>query len=152
MSLELGFSSVGSGVGGGVQSSLEPLSPSRQGNPAAQPTIPSLRAMCAPPGPPFTTPPGFRLTAQLPLDEPESPRSGLELGFRAVGTGAQHSQSFYLPPARERQPGTQLPLLSGSVLSMHTACLCTLGFYSSSAPPGFLLASRCRISSRSTFL
>nr|KAF6382521.1 hypothetical protein mPipKuh1_008883 [Pipistrellus kuhlii] len=97
----LGFSSVGSGVGGGVQSRLEPLFPSRQGNPAAQPTVPS--------GPPFTAPPGFHLTVQLPLFEPGSPGSGLKLGFRAVGTGAQQSWRFYLLPARERQPGTQPP-------------------------------------------
>nr|KAF6374335.1 hypothetical protein mPipKuh1_009554 [Pipistrellus kuhlii] len=109
MSPVLGFSSVGSGVGGGVQSSLEPLSPSHQGSPGAQPTVPSLCSMCKPPGPPFATPPGFCLTAQLPLCEPGSPASGLELGFRAVGTGAQHSRSFYLLPARERQPGTQPP-------------------------------------------
>nr|KAF6269179.1 hypothetical protein mPipKuh1_008118 [Pipistrellus kuhlii] len=109
MSPELGFSSVGSGVGGGIQSSLEPQSPSHQGNPAAQPAVPSLCSMCAPPGPPFTTPLGFCLIAQLPLYEPGSPGSSLELGFRAVGTGAQHSWSFYLLPARERQPGTQPP-------------------------------------------
>nr|KAF6343100.1 hypothetical protein mPipKuh1_010807 [Pipistrellus kuhlii] len=36
-------------------------SPSRQGNPAAQPTVPSLRAVCTPPGPPFAAPLGFAL-------------------------------------------------------------------------------------------
>nr|KAF6313937.1 hypothetical protein mPipKuh1_008790 [Pipistrellus kuhlii] len=152
MSPELGFSSVGSGVGGGVQSSLEPLSPSRQGNPSAQPTVPSLCEMCTPPGPPFATPPGFCLTAQLPMDEPGSPGSGLELGFRAFGTGAQHSQSFYLLSARECQPGSQPPS-SPAPSSPQAAYLRTLGFYSSSALlSGFFLASHCRISSQSTFL
>nr|KAF6338249.1 hypothetical protein mPipKuh1_007971 [Pipistrellus kuhlii] len=130
MSPVLGFSSVGSGVGGGVQSSVDPPSPSLQGNPAAQSTVPSLRAMCALPGPPFTAPPGFHLTAQLPLFEPGSPGSGLELGFRAVRTGAQHSQSFYLLPAREHQPGTQPPSFPAPS-SLRAMCLHTLGFYSS---------------------
>nr|KAF6343097.1 hypothetical protein mPipKuh1_010804 [Pipistrellus kuhlii] len=149
MSPVLGFSSVGSGVGGGVQSSLEPRSPSRQGNPAAQPTVPSLRAECAPPGPPFAASPGFRLTARLPMAEPESPGSGPEPGFRAVGGPAQ--SEFYLLSARERPPGTRPP--SSPAPSSRTPRLRTLGFSSSSAPPsGFLLASRCRISSQSTFL
>nr|KAF6313932.1 hypothetical protein mPipKuh1_008785 [Pipistrellus kuhlii] len=146
MSPVLGFSSVGSGVGGGVQSSL--LSPSRQGNSATQPTVPSLCTMCAPPGPPFAASPGFHLTAQLPLDEPGSPGPGLELGFSAGGSGVHHSRSFYLLPTRECHPGTQPPLLSSSVLSARATCLCTLGFYSSSTlPSSFFLASHCRISS-----
>nr|KAF6346898.1 hypothetical protein mPipKuh1_010633 [Pipistrellus kuhlii] len=107
MSPVLGFSSVGSGVGGGIQSSLEPQSPSRQGNPAAQPTVPSLCPVCAPPEPPFATSPGFRLTARLPMAEPESPGSGLKLGIRAVGGPAQ--SEFYLLSARERPPGTRPP-------------------------------------------
>nr|KAF6363089.1 hypothetical protein mPipKuh1_010086 [Pipistrellus kuhlii] len=107
MSPVLGFSSFGSGIGGGVQSSLEPQSPSRQGDPAAQPTVPSLRSVRAAAGTSFRLSPGFRLTARLPMAEPESLGSGLELGFRAVGGPAQ--SEFYLLSARERPPGTRPP-------------------------------------------
>nr|KAF6366511.1 hypothetical protein mPipKuh1_009913 [Pipistrellus kuhlii] len=149
MSPVLGFSPVGSGVGGGVQSSLEPQSPSRQGNPPAQPTVPSLHAVCAPPGPPFSSPQGSASQSRLPLDEPESPGSGLELGFRAVRGPAQ--SEFYLLSARERPPGTPPPS-SLAPSSPHTASPYLGLFQLLRAPSGFLLASRCRISSQSTFL
>nr|KAF6358481.1 hypothetical protein mPipKuh1_010308 [Pipistrellus kuhlii] len=151
MSPVLGFSSVGSGVGGGVQNRLEPQSPSGQGNPAAQPTIPSLHAMCAPPGPPFTASLGFHLTAQLPLCEPGSPGSGLELGFRAVRTGAQHSRSFISFPL-----GNASQALGPPPLQLRPLCApCVSVPWAFTAPPlpsGFLLDFRCRISSQSTFL
>nr|KAF6382557.1 hypothetical protein mPipKuh1_008919 [Pipistrellus kuhlii] len=50
---------------------------------------------------------GFCLTAQLRTAEPESPGSGLKLGFRAVGDPAQ--SEFYLLTAWERPPGTRPP-------------------------------------------
>nr|KAF6268460.1 hypothetical protein mPipKuh1_008224 [Pipistrellus kuhlii] len=97
----------------------------------------------------FRLSPGFRLTARLPMAEPESPGSGLKLGIRAVGGPAQ--SEFYLLSARERPPGTRPP--SSPAPSSPRAASPYLGFSSSSAPPsGFLLASRCRISSQSTFL
>ena len=70
-----------------------------------------------------------------------------ELGLSTV-------RSFYLLPARERQPGTQPPPpLQLRPLPMCALCLHTLGFYSSSDfSSGFLFPSSCRISSQSTFL
>nr|KAF6280168.1 hypothetical protein mPipKuh1_010232 [Pipistrellus kuhlii] len=111
MSPVLGFSSVGSGIGGGVQSSLKPLSSSRQGNPAAQPASPSLRAVCAPPGPPFAASPESRLTARLPMDEPGSSGSGLELGFRAVGAGPSTVGAFLSFPLGTASQALGLPPL-----------------------------------------
>nr|KAF6301329.1 hypothetical protein mPipKuh1_009336 [Pipistrellus kuhlii] len=150
MSPVLGFSSVGSGVGGGVQSSLEPQSPSPSGQYRGTADRPfSVRSVRAS-GTSFRLSPGFRLTARLPMAEPESPGSGLKLEIRAVGGPAQ--SEFCLLSARERPPGTRPPS-SPAPSSPRAACLRTLGFSSSSAPPsGFLLASHCRISSQSTFL
>nr|KAF6353592.1 hypothetical protein mPipKuh1_010505 [Pipistrellus kuhlii] len=135
MSLVLGFSSVGSGIGGGVQSSLEPLSPSRQGNSEAQPAGPSLHAVCAPPGPPFAASPESRLTARVPMDEPGSLGSGLELGFRAVGAGPSTVRAFLSFPLGTASQALGLPPL----------LLCPLRAprvsvpWAFTAPPRFLL-------------